>query len=549
MFHNLTLPNFCNSPMRSHHRNSLIALALIALFLHFPLGTPGHSGGREHLTFEELGLLYSSIDVSSAVESKLGELLRHPFVEDHSEGASPANLKASALLGEYIRIAQWNIENGIEFEALAALFAGEGQLEGLLDTTKFPKGSDARESVLEQARALRSADIIVLNEADWGVARSGYRNVASDLARLLGMHIAFGIQFVELSPIDREARAARGPEARELADELRIDQERYLGLHGTAILSRFPLENVRVMPFDHQPYDWFHGEKSGPSRIEKMKRGLAKQIFLVDALRQVRRGGRMFLTADAVDQRLPGGRLTIVATHLENRSSSGGRERQLREVLATIKDIPGPVVFAGDMNTSSRDMTPTTLTRELSRRFGRAEYWAKTGLNYLLGLGMLEDAAVASLTFGRNHGDPTVRHIPIFMPNEERKFFSTLKRFRFSDGGAFDFRGEKERSTGSKRNTLANSNERDKKGFVTTFRTPRPVKFIGRYKLDWIFVKPLQLRDPSDYSGSYVMAPHFGRTLGELPQIVKDRVSDHSPLIVDLPLDDPRIPKIKERKP
>ena len=104
------------------------------------------------------------------------------------------------------------------------------------------------------------------------------------------------------------------------------------------------------------------------------------------------------------------------------------------------------------------------------------------------------------------------------------------------------------RSVGGRKNTLANSNERDGKGFVTSFRLPRPIKFVGKFKLDWIFVKPVHLFDSSDYQGSYLFAPHFGRTLGAINSLVPDRISDHDPMIVDLPLAEPSIPKQVTKK-
>jgi hypothetical protein len=143
------------------------------------------------------------------------------------------------------------------------------------------------------------------------------------------------------------------------------------------------------------------------------------------------------------------------------------------------------------------------------------------------------------LTFWRKQSDPTVRHIPFLMPNSERKFFSTLEDFRFADGGAFDFRGDEERSYNKKNKTLANSNERGGKGFVNTYQVNRPIKFIGKYKLDWIFVKPADLKKPTDRNGSYRFAPHFGRTFAEVNEVVEDRISDHRPMIVDLPLAEP----------
>jgi hypothetical protein len=108
----------------------------------------------------------------------------------------------------------------------------------------------------------------------------------------------------------------------------------------------------------------------------------------------------------------------------------------------------------------------------------------------MLGFGLIEDTVIDGLTFWRTQSDPTVRHVPLLMPNSERAFFSALETFRFNDGGAFDFRGDGQRSYNNKHKTLANSNERGGKGFVNTYQVTRPIKFVGKYKLDWIFVKP-----------------------------------------------------------
>jgi hypothetical protein len=61
-------------------------------------------------------------------------------------------------------------------------------------------------------------------------------------------------------------------------------------------------------------------------------------------------------------------------------------------------------------------------------------------------------------------------------------------------------------------------------------------KFNVEMKLDWIFVKPVGLTDPDDREQPYVFAPQFGRTLKALNHSLKDRISDHNPMIVDLPL-------------
>ena len=231
-----------------------------------------------------------------------------------------------------------------------------------------------------------------------------------------------------------------------------------------------------------------------PELLKKENGKLPNKFFLEDSLREVRRGGRTTLYADIVHKKLPNGRTTIVATHLENRSKPKGRIKQLKEILSEIKDIKHPVILAGDMNTSGKNLKPTSIQRELTKRFGNPDFWIKRGIKYALGIGLYEDILMGTISFGRTQGDPTVKHIPYISPNPARKFFSTIENFRFADGGVFDFRGDELRSVNGRAKELANSNERAGKGFVTTYQVKRPLKFIGKYKLDWMFIKPANLK-------------------------------------------------------
>lgn len=516
-------------------RHSLTGVLFLLLTLPVFAGS-----GAELFTFNELTALYEQETLTEPLEGKLNRLLTTPFVDNSQTSNAPLNLSRSPQLGEFLRVACWNIERGIEYEAIEAAFTSEEQFAALLNEEEFPPGGDERRRILEQAAMLRAADVIVLNEVDWGMKRTDYRNVVADLAARLGMNYAFGVQFVELSPVHLSAQPERQTAAEnEVLNLIKVEPERYKGLHGIAILSRFPLENVRLVPFKNQPYDWYKSEKNGASILEKGKRQLSQRIFLEKTLREVRRGGRTTLLAEIADERFPAGRVTIVATHLENRTKPANRAKQLEELLGSIKKIRHPVVLAGDMNTSTEDLTPTSVKRELMKRFGNPKFWLRRGISYMLGFGLVEDALFSVVTFGRNHADPTVKHVPFFMQNPERKFFTTLQDHRFADGGAFDFRGDAGRSEGDKNKRLANSNERGGKGFVTTYRVKRPIKFIGKYKLDWIFVKPANLTNPTDRNQSYLFAPHFGRTLVGINEAIEDRISDHRPLIVDLPLAEP----------
>jgi endonuclease/exonuclease/phosphatase family metal-dependent hydrolase len=531
----MTDKGYCGRPAR------LFLILLLTACFFSPISARNKTG--DYFSYAELLTLYESSPLPEPLEIKLNHLLTTPFV-DNSHRAGSLSFTESPDLGAFLRVAQWNIERGLEYEAIEAVFAGHDQFEKFLDDEKFPAGSPERRKIIEEAAQLRAADVIVLNEVDWGLKRTEYRNIAAELAARLKMNYALGVQFIELSPVHlSKKKPTENAAENELAEIIKVDPERYKGLHGIAILSRFPLANVRLTPFRHQPYDWYESEKKGAGLLEKGKRQVAKQIFLEESLREVRRGGRTTLFADIVDERLPSGRVTIAATHLENRTKSKNRVRQLEELLESIRELPHPVIVAGDMNTSGSDLTPTSIRRELMKRYGNPRYWIKKSIQYALGFGLVEDSMIDGVSFGRTYADPTVRDIPFLSPNGGRSFFTTIEKFRFADGGAFDFRGESERSANGKRKTLANSNERGRKGFVTTYQVKRPIYLIGKYKLDWIFVKPANLKNPRDYQASYRFAPHFGQTLTALNEIVEDRLSDHRPMIVDLPLEEPVIRK------
>ncbi|HEX6183821.1 MAG TPA: hypothetical protein VFZ44_07930, partial [Pyrinomonadaceae bacterium] len=191
--------------------------------------------------------------------------------------------------------------------------------------------------------------------------------------------------------------------------------------------------------------------------------------------------------------------------------------------------------------TSTRDGTPTSIQREIKKRLGSKKFWIEKGLGWLTGIELPRSILLRGYNEYRKQADPTVRHVPFVAPNPEAEFFDELKDFRFADGGAFDFRGERRRSVGGKTDPLANSNQRGGKGFITTYEVERTIGFVGRFKLDWIFVKPPGLTEPYAEDAPHRFAPHFGRTLKSLNDSIEDRISDHSPLVVDLPLDEPPI--------
>jgi hypothetical protein len=54
---------------------------------------------------------------------------------------------------------------------------------------------------------------------------------------------------------------------------------------------------------------------------------------------------------------------------------------------------------------------------------------------------------------------------------------------------------------------------------------------VFQYRLDWIFVKPA-----GSGTGPYAFQPELPTTMKELNQALPERLSDHAPITVDLPM-------------
>lgn len=487
-------------------------------------------------TYDELQILSGAEELDARLQAKLDQLLTTPFVsnEAHYRGAQ-AHRPQLPGLGPSLRIVAWNIERGFHLDSIISAF---NTPEAFATQAAALDPNLDRPRLEEELEILRTADVIVLNEADWGLKRSDYRSVPRELAEALDMNWTFGVEFVEVDPITlgteqfeevEDAQVRQG-----LDDATAVDPYRVQALHGTAVLSRYPILEARLTPFALQPYNWFDSEKRRLSPVEAGKRRAAEVVIATTISREVRRGGRMHLAVDLAVPDLQEGVMTVVATHLEIRAKPKRRREQLEEILEAVQPLRHPVVIAGDMNTSGGNSEPTSLKRELFRRLGSKTYWTHTGIKYATGFGLLYDLARGGLNFFKNNLDPTAKHVPLLAPNPEKQFFRALKGFRSEDGTAFDFRGVAERTVAGYGGTLGASNERDKKGFRVTFEVQRTFGLLGKAKLDWIFVKPY-IEEPDQEGGPYAFAPHFGRTLVEVNEALERYLSDHRPISVDLP--------------
>ena len=169
------------------------------------------------------------------------------------------------------------------------------------------RGVNLEETIdfLRYSEEIRPFDIILANELDDGMLRSGDRCIAREIAEALGLNYAWGLEFIELA-----------------------NPEEPKGLHGNAVFSRFPIiwaETFRLPEENNWYFD-----------------------------RQKRIGGR-----NAIFAKLDMGGKTVgaVSIHLENRTDGPGRRRQIRAILDEAERVfPGiPVIMGGDLNTNTFD--------------------------------------------------------------------------------------------------------------------------------------------------------------------------------------------------
>ena len=517
----------------------------LVLFMALALTSAGpeerHQG---FFTFDELIRLSARETLPADLQSKLQRVLDTPIV--HNDARTMPRRPVVEGIGPTLRAAEWNIERGLQFDMIRlALSDSTGFLEAAEKESGRIEG-ERRQVIESQLHRLQQSDVVILNEVDLGMRRTGYRDVAKDLAVSLGMNYAYGVEFVEVDPLTlgiEKVRLTDAADTAELQAGFDVDRERYRGLHGNAILSRYPIANVRIvrLPVCH---DWFQSQLDGISQLERGRRLTLEQVFSERIQREVRRGGRMALIADLVAPDFPTGKVTVVSAHLESQSQPSCRVTQMNALLTAIHDVSGPVILAGDLNTTGADGTATSLRHELMKRAGDFQFWTKHAVQWLSPVG-IPFMALSPVHYFRTFLDPTARSIPLVSRNLEARLFRDLEKFRFKDEGSFDFSGDEDRTLRGRQRTLANSNQRSGKGFMPTFAMDKTYGgVVGRYKLDWFLVKPSIAGPPVGASGAF--APHFPNTMNELNEAVPDRLADHSPITVDLPLFSHRTARVTE---
>jgi endonuclease/exonuclease/phosphatase family metal-dependent hydrolase len=491
------------------------------------------------LSFGDLINLSKTNQPEKEIAEKLDYVLHTPIV--HNSSSNQIKLNNSEVLGNYVRVAAWNVARGLNIEKIQALLKNH---ETLINNEK--KLNFNKAEIEKQINILKNTDIFLLNEVDIGMPRTNYKNIAEELSRTLGYNYAYGVEFVEVDPTHLGLEDNKWSEERILFPDKKyiVDKTKYKGLHGNAIISKFPLNNVRIIRLPNT-YDWFNSEKSRIAEIEYLRRHASDKLFKEEVIREVRQGSRIALLADV---QIPGldKPVTVISVHLENRTLPKYRQKQIAFLLEQIKTIKNPVILAGDFNTTASDASPTSIRREVYKKLSDPQFLARQAILCAVPYSFVVSSVNESTNFLRTYKNPVVRNYPIIAPNKERKLFKILEHFEFDDDGEFDFSGDKIKSSNRRNHILANSNQRDLRGFTPTYIFERPL-LIGKFKLDWIFVKPLHECDTCDKKVDEKckpvkckgLEPYFGRTLHEMNYAFGNPISDHSPVTVDLPLTKP----------
>src|SRR5262245_46059908 len=234
---------------------------------------------QELARFETMQELERS-SVYRKLKPDIDRVLNHVWHEDF---ASP-----SAATGNLMHAVAWNIERGIH-------------LHGII---RF----------LQEHPSLGQADVLLLSELDWGMARTENRFVAQEVASTLRMNYAFAPCYVALTKGAGIERGASG--------------ENEESLHGNALFSRFPMHRVHSIALQNGK--------------DKMKGG------------EKRIGSQRAVIADIEH---PSGTFRAVSLHLDAHSSQRHRCLQMRTILDHVASLDPklPVLIGGDWNTTTHN--------------------------------------------------------------------------------------------------------------------------------------------------------------------------------------------------
>jgi len=97
----------------------------IGLFIVASASAQDRTSGPKLLRYPDLVALYENDEPSQDLQQRLTELLSAPFVDN---AINAQGLRRTGPIANSLRVATWNIERGLEFDAIKAALANEQRL-------------------------------------------------------------------------------------------------------------------------------------------------------------------------------------------------------------------------------------------------------------------------------------------------------------------------------------------------------------------------------------------------------------------------------------
>jgi hypothetical protein len=236
----------------------ILIVAAVTLAAAVPLAAEKYVRDSEPklFSYDELVQLSLPQELSPELAKKLRVLTTTPFInnEAYFGGAKPRPLKPTGL-GPSLRVAFWNIERGLELDSIQLFLRDKDAFMAKVKEERNKAEQSGKrlrdvelERIPEEIQILKAADVWILNEVDWGVKRTGYREVVRELAKTLNMNWAYGVEFLEVDSkqlgTDQFDDGEDKESQKELVEEFKVDKERLRALHGNAVLSRYPIRSA-----------------------------------------------------------------------------------------------------------------------------------------------------------------------------------------------------------------------------------------------------------------------------------------------------------------
>ncbi|WP_439273361.1 endonuclease/exonuclease/phosphatase family protein [Pseudochrobactrum sp. HB0163] len=158
--------------------------------------------------------------------------------------------------------------------------------------------------------------VALLSEMDNGMARTAQRNTVAELAHLMAMEYAYGVEFIELGL------------GSEIEHSFCKDDFNEKGFHGNALMSSVPMQRIFIQRLAGERL-WFFNGGDQPRLGERNAVGAV--IETVD------------------------GPFLAVSVHLESAAPAAYREKQVAQLIDALEAEFGtmPVLIGGDLNTGN----------------------------------------------------------------------------------------------------------------------------------------------------------------------------------------------------